>query len=116
LPGFQERVEESIRLYDKVIIVLSEASVRSRWVEREIAAAWERENDENRTVLFPIRIDDAIKSAPQPWAADIRRTRHIGDFRQWKDHDSYQKSLERLLRDLKTDAKETKTSHDGAVD
>jgi hypothetical protein len=35
-------------------------------------------------------------------AADIRRTRHIGDFRKWKDHDSFQKSLDRLLRDLKS--------------
>ena len=27
--------------------------------------------------------------------------RHIGDFRAWKDHDSYQRAFERLLRDLK---------------
>ena len=38
---------------------------------------------------------------PQAWAADIRRMRHIGDFRHWKDHDEYQKVFERLLRDLK---------------
>ncbi|MGD0222243.1 MAG: hypothetical protein ABSF71_07885 [Terriglobia bacterium] len=37
----------------------------------------------------------------QAWAASLRRTRHIGDFRTWKDHDQYQKSFERLLRDLK---------------
>jgi hypothetical protein len=38
------------------------------------------------------------------WAADLRRTRHIGDFTEWKDHDSYQKAFERLLRDLKAEA------------
>jgi len=97
---FQERIEESIRLYDKVMIVLSEASVQSRWVEREVNAARERQDRENRTVLFPIRIDDAVMSAPQPWAADIRRSRHIGDFRGWKNDDSYQKAFQRLLRDL----------------
>jgi hypothetical protein len=97
---FQERIEESIRLYDRVMIVLSEASVQSRWVEREVNAAREREDRENRTVLFPICIDDAVMSAPQPWAADIRRSRHIGDFTGWKDHDSYQKAFQRLLRDL----------------
>lgn len=100
---FQERIEESIRVYDKVMIVLSEASVQSRWVEREVNAAGERENRENRTVLFPIRIDDAVMNAPQPWAADIRRSRHMGDFRDWKHHDSYQKALGRLLRDLKAE-------------
>ena len=86
------------------MIVLSAASVESRWVEREVNAAWERENREKRLVLFPIRIDDAVMNAPQPWAADIRRTRHIGNFRRWKEHDSYQKAFERLLRDLKADA------------
>jgi len=37
------------------------------------------------------------------WAADIRRTRHIGDFTQWQDHDVYQQAFDRLLRDLKAD-------------
>ncbi len=32
---------------------------------------------------------------------DIKRTRHIGDFRNWKEHDAYQESLQRLLRDLR---------------
>jgi hypothetical protein len=98
---FQERIEDSIRLFDKVMIVLSESSVRSRWVEREVNAAREREDRENRAVLFPIQIDNAITDAPQPWAADIRRSRHIGDFTGWKDHDAYRKAFERLLRDLR---------------
>jgi hypothetical protein len=39
--------------------------------------------------------------AEQAWAAKIRRTRHIGDFSRWKDHDSYHQAFNRLLRDLK---------------
>ncbi len=98
---FQERIEESIRLFDKVMIVLSEASVQSHWVEREVNAAREREDREKRTVLFPIRIDDVVMNAPQPWAADIRRVRHICDFGGWEAHASYLQAFERLLRDLK---------------
>jgi hypothetical protein len=30
-------------------------------------------------------------------------TRHIGDFTRWKDHDAYQKALDRLLRDLRVE-------------
>jgi len=112
---FQEQIEQSIRLFDKVMIVLSAASVQSRWVEREVSAAREHEDRENRTILFPIRIDDAVMDAPQPWAAEIRRTRHISDFRRWKDHDSYQKGLERLLRDLRADA-QTPTQGRGPLD
>ena len=91
---FQERIEESIRLFDKVMIVLSEASVQSPWVEREVNAARER-------MLFPIRIDDAVMNAPQPWAADVRRSRHIGDFCASELHSSYLKAFDRLLRDLR---------------
>jgi uncharacterized protein YjbI with pentapeptide repeats len=97
---FQERIEESIQVFDKVIIVLSEASVESRWVEREVNAAREREERDDLTVLFPIRIDDEVMKATQPWAADIRRSRHIGDFRGWEVRASYLKAFERLLRDL----------------
>jgi riboflavin biosynthesis pyrimidine reductase len=53
-----------------MMIALSEAPVQSRWVEREVNSAREREDRENRTVLFPIRIDDAVMTAIQPWAAD----------------------------------------------
>ena len=100
---FPERIEESIRRFDKVLIVLSEASVQSHWVEREVYAAREREDRENREkrpVLFPIRIDDTVMSTTQDWAAEIRRARQIGDFRGWEDRSAYQRAFDRLIRDL----------------
>ena len=57
---FQERIEESIRVFDKVMIVLSDASVQSPWVEREVNSAREREDREKRTILFPIRIGEWV--------------------------------------------------------
>jgi hypothetical protein len=97
---FRTTIDEAIRLYDKLLLVLSESSVRSPWVEAEVEAAFEKERKQKRTVLFPIRLDDAVMEAEVAWAANIRRTRHIGDFRNWKNHDQYQKALARLLRDL----------------
>jgi hypothetical protein len=32
-----------------------------------------------------------------------KRTRHIGDFTRWKEHDAYTKALDRLLRDLRVE-------------
>jgi uncharacterized protein YjbI with pentapeptide repeats len=98
---FRQRIEESIRLHDKLLLILSEHSVASAWVQDEVEAALERERREKRLVLFPIRIDDAVMDTEQAWAASIRRTRHIGDFTRWKEHDSYSKAFQRLLRDLK---------------
>lgn len=88
-------------MHDKVMVLLSENSVSSPWVEKEVETAFEKERREKRSVLFPIRVDDAVMETDQAWAADIRRTRHIGDFKDWKNHDSYKRALERLLRDLK---------------
>jgi hypothetical protein len=101
---FRMRIDESIRIYDKLMVILSENSIRSSWVEDEVEAALEKERKQNKLVLFPIRLDEAVMETDQAWAASLRRTRNIGDFRAWKDHDQYQKSFERLLRDLKAES------------
>jgi len=51
--------------------------------------------------LFPVRLDNAVMETTQQRAYDLRRQRHIGVFTRWKDHDAYQKSFDRLLRELK---------------
>lgn len=95
------RIDEAIRVHDKLLLVLTESSMKSAWVEKEVETAFEKERKQGRTVLFPIRLDDAVMDAEEAWAADIRRTRHIGDFRGWKRHEEYKKAFERLMRDLK---------------
>jgi len=94
-------IDEAIRTHEKLLLILSKHSVESQWVEQEVEGALEKERKQNRTILFPIRIDDAVMKAEAGWAAYIKRTRNIGDFRKWKDHDRYRKDLDRLLRDLK---------------
>lgn len=44
---------------------------------------------QGRTVLFPIRLDNAVMEADEAWAADIRRTRPVGDFSAWKERNNY---------------------------
>jgi hypothetical protein len=88
-------------VYDKLLLILSEHSVASDWVEHEVEMALAREQEQKRTMLFPIRLDDAVMEIKTGWPAHIRNTRHIGDFPNWKSHDAYQKSFVRLLRDLK---------------
>lgn len=95
------RIDESIRIHDKLLLILSENSLDSFWVESEVEKAFEEERKRNQTVLFPVRLDEIVMETDQSWAADIRRTRQIGDFSRWKDQDAYQKAFERLLRDLK---------------
>ncbi len=94
-------LDRSIRTHDKLLLILSEDSINSTWVEAEVETAFEREAaPDSQLVLFPIRIDDAFKETQEAWAAHIRRTRHIGDFSEWPDPEAYQRALKRLLRDL----------------
>jgi hypothetical protein len=98
---FRVRIDESIRLYDKLLLVLSESSVESQWVEEEVEAALGSEVDRKEIVLFPVRLDGAVLKSGKGWAVALRRSRHIGDFSDWKNHDSYKKAFGRLMRDLK---------------
>jgi uncharacterized protein YjbI with pentapeptide repeats len=96
-------IDETIRLHDKLLLVLSEHSVTSQWVEQEVETALARERKQDETVLFPIRLDNMVMEMEGGWPALIKNTRNIGDFCQWKEHDAYQKGFSRLLRDLKAE-------------
>jgi TIR domain/Pentapeptide repeats (8 copies) len=111
-------IDEAVRLYDKLIIICSEQSLNSPAVIREIERALQKEDDLARQgkeseVSFPIRLDDYIFTG---WnhhrKADVI-AKNVGDFTRWKDHDSYRKALERLLRDLK-DEEDKKSKSDAA--
>ena len=94
-------IDRQIRLRDKLLVILSENSINSEYVGDEVEAALEEENKSRRLVLFPIRLDDTVMDTRDDWAAKIKRRRHIGDFSDWKNKNSYQKAFETLLRDLK---------------
>ena len=97
------RIEESIRLYDKLLLVLSEYSIASNWVAYEVEGALNKEPEGEPNVLYPIRLDDAVMQCKAGWVDDVRRTRHIGDFTHWKNHDDYHEAFDRLLRALKVE-------------
>ena len=91
-------------LRDKVLLVLSEGTIASDWVEGEVTRALDEERERKKSLLFPIRLDDTVLETKEAWARLLRDQRNIGDFTRWKDHDAYSKGLERLLRDLKVEA------------
>ena len=70
-------------------------------MQHEVLAAMAKEQGKEPWVLFPIRVDNAVMETSLPWANMIKQSRHIGDFSQWKDHDSYRQAFDKLLRDLK---------------
>jgi len=104
-----EQIDEAIRQHDKLLLILSDASIESDWVKAEITRARRREEREGRRVLFPVRLVSFERLRDWEWfdadtgrdlAKEIREY-HIPDFSQWKNHDAYQAEFVRLLHDLK---------------
>lgn len=104
-----EQIDDAIRVHDKLLLILSPASMTSEWVKTEISKARRREINEKRRVLFPIRLcsfnllrdwecfdSDAGKDS----AREIREF-FIPDFSGWKDHEAYRKAFDGLLHDLR---------------
>ncbi len=103
-----EQIDEAIRAYDKLLLILSEASMTSNWVKTEVANARAREARQHRQMLFPIAIVpfERIRSwrlfdadTGMDSAREIREYL-ILDFSEWAHRDSYQRALDRLVRDL----------------
>jgi hypothetical protein len=106
-----EQIDQAIRVYDKLLLVLSPHSMESPWVEFEIRRARKREVAEKRRLLFPVRLVDfeAIKAwerfdadTGKDLATEIREY-YIPDFTAWKEHDAFEVAVTRLLRDLKAE-------------
>jgi hypothetical protein len=110
----RDQIEEAIRVYNRLLLILSPHSMSSEWVKTEIANAREREIWEKRQTLFPISLVPFEKI--REWKAfdadtgkdSAREIREyfIPDFSNWKDHDSYQQAFQRLLRDLRAEEKD----------
>jgi uncharacterized protein YjbI with pentapeptide repeats len=92
-------IDAAIRLRDKVLLIISEYSIRSGWVKDEVTAGLEEERKRGQIVLFPVRLDEAVMNTNEAWASKLR-ARLIGDFTRWKDRDAYKRSFKRVLRDL----------------
>ena len=106
-----EQIDEAIRVYDKLLLVLSPESMASEWVKTEIRKARKAEIEEKRRKLFPIRlVDHRAHRGLEPHPRARARTwpkrsveYFIPDFSNWKDHDAFEKAFARLLRDLKAE-------------
>jgi hypothetical protein len=97
-----DALDKEIGLRDKVLLILSEGAIASHWIEGEVTRTLDEERTRNKVVLLPVRIDDAVMETSKPWARLLQGQRNIGDFTRWKEHDCfYQKSFERLMRDLR---------------
>jgi uncharacterized protein YjbI with pentapeptide repeats len=96
----QELLDELIRLHDHILLILSEHAITSEWISYAMKTIQDRESWENKKLLLPISLDDALLTSQENWLSSMRRARNVTDFRSWRDAERYRKALTRLLRNL----------------
>ena len=105
----RDQVHDAIGTYDKLLLVLSEASMGSNWVNHELYTAFHREKEEGKQILFPIRITSfEALSDWQAFDADTGRdlAREIReyfilDFSEWEDEAKFDGALSQLVNSLR---------------
>ena len=95
-----EEIRHRIYSYDKMLLVCSENSLASHPVVDEIEIVLEREDKEERQILFPIRLDDYVFNSWEYERKERITKPWIGDFSRWEDKSEYDKSFKKLLECL----------------
>lgn len=111
LPGdnIYEQVAHGIRLWDKVLLCCSEASLTSWWVDQEITTAFARESQELQERgekvlrLIPLNLDGYMFS--ERWSSASKESlmgRLAADFVGWEhDNAKFEEQLDKLLMSLR---------------
>lgn len=68
----RQSIGEAIRRHDKLLLIFSQWSVDSDWVQYEVEAAKDWENRQHQRLLFPIRLDETVMQTEREWAAMVR--------------------------------------------
>jgi hypothetical protein len=106
------QIDHAIQMQERLLLILSKNSMKSRWALDEIQKAFDRGVKENRRVLYPVSICpldevanwEAIDPATgQDYALDIREY-FIPNFSNWAEHFTYRQVLNDFLRDLKVNS------------
>ena len=110
-PGrkLHEQINAALGAYDRLLIVLSEASLASDWVDHEVHRARKRETRDKVRMLFPIRLlsmerlkqwESFDADTGRDSAREIREY-YIPDFSEWKDPAVLEAAINQLLDGLR---------------
>ena len=113
--SLEDQFGDAIRASDKLVLVVSENSLASRWVEYEVARAKRREEETSdrpelrRSLLFPIRLlsmeqfYSILKHAPVDTHFNVLTDYHLRDFTRWREPECFDRACEVMIQDLTKD-------------
>jgi hypothetical protein len=97
----ETQIDRAINQNRTVLLILSQNSIKSDWVEYEVRTARELEKDMERDVLCPIALDDSWKSSrwPKRLMEQIMEY-NILDFSEWEDDVKFDGMFRKLIDGL----------------
>ena len=111
LPGddIYERVDQGIKLWDKVLLCASKDSLTSWWVDDEINRAFEKERNlmqqrgKRVLSLIPLNLDGYLFKWQDAKAKSVN-SRVAADFTGWEsDNSKFEAAFENVVKALQTD-------------
>jgi uncharacterized protein YjbI with pentapeptide repeats len=105
-----DQLHEGLREADILILVVSNHSLRSQWVFKEIKEFYRHAQADSRRKFYPIRIDDApvddfsvVDERTGHDIANFLRSLSIRDFSHWQDPAKFSMSFDQIANDLGLD-------------
>jgi hypothetical protein len=97
----EKQIDLAIRHNPTVLLILSENSIKSDWVEHEVRTARELHKELGRDVLCPVTLDNSWKSSPWPKRIMEQVMEYnILDFSKWEEKSEFEKQFRKLLDGL----------------
>jgi uncharacterized protein YjbI with pentapeptide repeats len=97
----ETQIDRAISQNPTVLLILSENSLNSDWVQHEVRKARNLEKELGRDILCPIALDDGWKSSrwPQRVMEQVMEYNML-DFSKWEDESIFQAKFAKLLNGL----------------
>ena len=97
----EKQIDRAISQNRTVLLVLSENSLNSDWVEHEVRTARGLEKEMGRDILCPVALDDSWKSSPWPKRVMEQIMEYnILDFSAWEDDVKFEGMFRKLIDGL----------------
>lgn len=97
----EKQIDQAIRQNPTVLLVLSEESLSSDWVEHEVRLARTLEKELGRDILCPVALDNSWKSSRWPKRIMEQIMEYnILDFSEWQDNSKFWDTFNKLIDGL----------------
>ena len=113
--ALSDQFSDAIRASDRLVLVVSEHSLASKWVAYEVGEAMRRANeisdreDLRKCLFFPIRLlsmeqlDSILECESTDSVLRVLKEFHLLDFTRWREPERFDRACDRLIRDLRKD-------------